>query len=83
MPQDAGDCGDERLVDRAGAQQRRRREGEAVAVAAQRHEPGAALLHDHGRRAGSPPASSQAWHVPSVGWPANGSSPAGVKIRTR
>ena len=29
------------------------------------------------------PASSHAWHVPSVGWPANGSSSVGVKMRTR
>ena len=28
-------------------------------------------------------AASQAWQLPSVGWPANGSSRAGVKIRTR
>ena len=28
-------------------------------------------------------AASQAWQVPSVGWPANGSSPPGVKMRTR
>ena len=28
-------------------------------------------------------ASSQAWHVPSVGWPAKGSSRTGVKMRTR
>ena len=33
--------------------------------------------------AGRPPASSQAWQVPRVGCPANGSSPVGVKIRTR
>ena len=33
--------------------------------------------------AGRPPASSQAWQVPSVGCPANGSSAVGVKIRTR
>lgn len=33
--------------------------------------------------AGRPPASSQAWQVPSVGCPANGSSRPGVKIRTR
>jgi hypothetical protein len=26
---------------------------------------------------------SQAWHVPIVGWPANGSSSDGVKMRTR
>jgi hypothetical protein len=32
---------------------------------------------------GEPPADSQAWQVPSVGWPANGSSFTGVKIRTR
>ena len=32
---------------------------------------------------GVPPASSQAWQVPSVGCPANGSSTSGVKIRTR
>ena len=31
---------------------------------------------------GAPPASSQAWHVPRVGWPAKGSSATGVKIRT-
>ncbi|MNE50381.1 hypothetical protein D3C80_1449510 [compost metagenome] len=29
------------------------------------------------------PASSSAWAVPMVGWPANGSSEAGVKMRTR
>ena len=33
--------------------------------------------------AGGPPASSQACAEPSVGWPANGSSRSGVKIRTR
>ena len=33
-------------------------------------------------RAGFPPDSSQAWQVPRVGWPANGSSRLGVKIRT-
>ena len=33
--------------------------------------------------AGRPPASSQAWQVPRVGCPANGSSTVGVKIRTR
>ena len=33
-------------------------------------------------RAGFPPASSHAWQVPSVGWPAKGSSRLGVKIRT-
>ncbi len=32
---------------------------------------------------GAPPAASQAWQVPSVGCPANGSSATGVKIRTR
>ena len=32
---------------------------------------------------GVPPASSQAWQVPRVGWPANGSSADGVKMRTR
>ena len=32
---------------------------------------------------GWPPASSQAWQLPSVGWPANCSSPPGVKMRTR
>jgi hypothetical protein len=32
---------------------------------------------------GSPPASSHAWQVPRVGWPANGSSATGVKMRTR
>ena len=35
------------------------------------------------RSFGTPPASSHAWHVPSVGWPANGSSSDVVKIRTR
>ena len=33
-------------------------------------------------RFGLPPASSQAWQVPRVGWPANGSSVAVVKMRT-
>ena len=32
---------------------------------------------------GAPPAASQAWQLPSVGWPAKGSSPPGVKMRTR
>ena len=32
---------------------------------------------------GWPPASSQAWQLPSVGCPANCSSPPGVKMRTR
>jgi hypothetical protein len=32
---------------------------------------------------GVPPASSQAWALPSVGWPANGSSRLAVKIRSR
>ena len=34
-------------------------------------------------RFGWPPDVRQAWHVPSVGWPANGSSRTGVKMRTR
>ena len=34
-------------------------------------------------RRATPPRSSQAWQVPSVGCPANGSSDVGVKIRTR
>ena len=34
-------------------------------------------------RVGFPPASSHAWQVPRVGWPANGSSRLGVKMRTR
>ena len=35
-------------------------------------------------RFGAPPPSvSQAWHVPSVGCPAKGSSSTGVKMRTR
>ena len=34
-------------------------------------------------RRGCPPASSQAWQLPSVGCPAKGSSPPGVKMRTR
>jgi hypothetical protein len=33
--------------------------------------------------AGTPPAASQAAQLPSVGWPAKGSSPPGVKMRTR
>ena len=32
---------------------------------------------------GVPPDWSQTWHEPSVGWPANGNSPPGVKMRTR
>ena len=62
----------------------RRREGEAVGPEApDRDEPGRAqawtmVVSSRGR----PPAASQAWHVPSVGWPANGSSPSGVKMRT-
>ena len=32
---------------------------------------------------GRPPSASQTWHEPSVGWPANGSSRCGVKMRTR
>ncbi len=32
---------------------------------------------------GWPPWANQAWQVPSVGWPANGNSPPGVKMRTR
>ncbi len=35
------------------------------------------------RSAPLPVSSAQAWQVPSVGWPANGSSATGVKIRTR
>ena len=31
---------------------------------------------------GRPPAASHAWHVPSVGWPANGNSLAVSKMRT-
>ena len=31
---------------------------------------------------GTPPCSSQAWQLPSVGWPANGISYAVVKMRT-
>ena len=47
-----------------------------------RDQAGLAFLHDGARVGGRPPASSQAWQVPSVGCPANGSSRAGVKIRT-
>ena len=54
------------------------REREHVAVAPDLDE---ARSRTPGRsRAGSrgtPPASSHAWHVPSVGWPANGSSAVG------
>jgi hypothetical protein len=32
---------------------------------------------------GVPPAASQAWQAPSVGWPAKASSLRGVKMRTR
>jgi hypothetical protein len=42
-----------------------------------------ALLHHHRRAAALPPAASQAQQLPSVGWPAKGSSPKGVKMRTR
>ena len=31
----------------------------------------------------SPPLARKAWALPSVGWPANGNSPLGVKMRTR
>ena len=73
-----------RLLDRARPQQRRRGEGQPVLAAPDGDEPGRALLHDavagRARRAAAP---SQAWQVPSVGWPAKGSSATGVKIRTR
>ena len=32
---------------------------------------------------GLPPACNQAWQLPRVGCPAKGSSPPGVKMRTR
>ena len=32
---------------------------------------------------GWPPACSQAWQLPRVGWPAKRISPPGVKMRTR
>ena len=44
------------------------------------------LAHSCTMRVGSwgvPPWASQAWQVPRVGWPANGISAAGVKMRTR
>ena len=82
MPQHGGDLLDERLLDRARAHQRRRGERQPVGRPAHGDEAGAALLHDGSRRR-MPPASSQAWQVPSVGWPANGSSVTGVKMRTR
>jgi hypothetical protein len=54
-----------------------------AALAADVHQTDAALLHHHTRWRDWPPAASQAWQLPSVGWPANGSSPPGVKMRTR
>ena len=82
MPAASSQRGDEVGVDRAAAQQRWRGEGQSAVGAADAHEPGRALLHDVvvGRLAAG---RSQAWQVPSVGWPANGSSRLGVKMRTR
>ena len=81
-PQDVGGVLDVGLVDRAGADQRRRGEREharrRAPARARRRTPAA-----RPRPSASPPASSHAWQVPSVGWPANGSSWLGVKIRTR
>ena len=72
-----------RLVDRplrmvAGAWNAR-----PESVRRQCDEPRAALLHDSVPTAAMPPASSHACAEPSVGCPANGSSPPGVKIRRR
>ena len=67
-----------------GARQRRRRERRAGAVEPDPDQADAALLDDLARpRFGRPPRSRHAWQLPSVGWPANGSSPPGVKMRTR
>ena len=71
------------LVDRTGAQEAGCPEGQRVAVAAQLDQADPALLHDPVLDAGVPPDSSQAWALPRVGWPANGSSSPGVKIRSR
>ena len=80
-PQDRGD-----LVDERSSTGPVRISGGAANAspsggAAHRHEARGALLHD-GVAARRRPAS-QAWQVPSVGWPANGSSATGVKMRTR
>ena len=61
---------------------RRRREGERRAACG----PAPARLVDccttTSVAAGRPPAASQAWQVPRVGWPAKSSSPPGVRMRT-
>src|SRR4051812_19788990 len=81
-PQRRRDPADQLLVDRPRAKQRGRREGEAVGVRRTVTRPAA---HSWVIVSGAPPPwrSSQAWHVPSVGWPAKGSSATGVKMRTR
>ena len=61
------------LVERPAAAQRRRGEGQPRTVAADAHQAGAAFLHAP-RPGAAPPAASQAWQLPSVGWPAKGSS---------
>jgi hypothetical protein len=68
-------------VDRCAA--RRRGEGQRAPSRRIGTRPDAALLHDSAPRGSRRRASSQAWQLPSVGWPANGSSPPGVKMRTR
>ena len=72
-----GDVGDDRVVDRPGAHQRGSGERQTVPGAPHPHQAGRALLDDRRGAFGEPPFSSQAWQVPSVGWPANGSSATG------
>ena len=81
---DLGDVRDVRLVDRPVADERRRGEREPCRRCAGRGSRPAAhsctISPDRGRRRRP---RARRGTCPSVGWPANGSSPTGVKIRTR
>ena len=80
--QDLGDVPGDRLLHRPGADQRRRSERQPHRDLADLDQARPAFLHEHLGEGRLPPASSHAWQVPRVGWPANGSSRLGVKIRT-
>ena len=62
------------LLDRAGPDHRRGGERQPRVGPPDLDQPGPALLHAPAGAGRWPPASSQAWQVPRVGCPANGSS---------
>jgi hypothetical protein len=77
------DLADVLFVERAVAHHRRGGEGQDALDAADADQADGALLHDTAPGAVRRRLSSHARVDPRVGCPANGSSPPGVKIRSR